>query len=555
MQELPDNSVLTVVYNARVWTGDTANPYSEALLLRGGRVAHAGSREEVLAMAQGLGAAHRREVDAEGASVLPGFVDAHVHLVDGGLRLKNLDLTSADTPDAFREAVRRYSEPRPADGGDRTRGERSGESGWLLGAGWDHERWDGVLPNRQWIDPLTASHPTLLTRSDLHMAVANSRALELAGIDATTPDPEGGAIFRDGDGTPTGVLVDRAIEMVLERIPEPSDAELDAAVDRAQHHALTFGVTQLHDMGEIPPSWRDLELLMRARDQGRLILRTHVATPLTEVQQLVDFIREQGRGDEWLWWGGVKGFVDGSLGAGTAWFKDSYADRPGRGITVTDLEELAEDIREADREGLQPIVHAIGDAAVEWLGGIYLGLEALNGPRDRRPRLEHTQHLTPGLEAMLGAAGIIAYMQPAHLVDDGSWMQGRIGTERCARAFAMRSLTEAGVPLAFGSDWTVASMNPLPGLEAACYRRPRGQKEPFHDSESITLDQALTAYTRGAATAGFSESFSGSLSAGKVADLVILDGDLLADGGEGVGERVVTRTFVAGQEMYTREGW
>lgn len=519
----------------RVWTGDPARPGASALLVRDGRLVAIGERSEVEAAAR-RGA---RVVDHRTSTVLPGFVEAHAHLVDGGLHLDRLDLSSADGRSRWDELV--------AGGAARSTHE------WVLGGGWDHERWGGELPSRAWLDGHTGARPALLTRCDLHLAVANSAALARAGIDDTTPDPEGGQILRDPEGRPTGILTDNAIRLVSDLVPTPTDADLDAALARACTHALRFGITQLHDKGTLPPSWRDLEVLERAEAAGKLPMRVQVATPVEQWAALKAHIASLGHGSDLLRWGTVKGFVDGSLGAGTAWFSRPYDDLPGEtGLAVTDLDELAADIASAWTAGIQPVIHAIGDAAVDWLADVYEGL----GPGREGtppPRVEHAQHLSPGTADRIARTGAVASMQPVHLVDDAAWLTRRLGGDRAARSYAVRTLMQAGVPLAFGSDWTVAPLDPFPGILAAMNRRGR-DGTVVAPREAISLEQALVACTAGGADAGWFRGETGRLLPGTRADFVVLDRDIFAgDAEQMMSEAGVVRTFVGGVQRFAAE--
>jgi len=524
-----------IVSGGRIWTGEPGADLAEALAVRDGRVMAVGSAEEIDAV---RGPA-TRVVDAAGGTVLPGLIDSHTHFLTGGFQLASVDLRDADTPEEFVRRIRAFATTR--------------EPGtWITGGSWDHERWGGELPDRAWIDSLTPEHPVFVTRLDLHMGLANSRALEEAGVTPEMQSPAGGEIVRDpATGRWTGVLKDEAMQVVRRAIPDPSPAEWDQALDAATRHALSLGVTQVHDVD----GWASLEVYERALAGDRLPLRVYAVVPMSSWERLRDRVTERGRGDERLWWGGLKGFVDGSLGSTTAWFHQPYADAPETsGLLTSDTAALRAWIMAADAAGLQPVVHAIGDRANDWLLDVYAELDSRNGRRDRRARIEHAQHLTPSAIDRIAELGVVASMQPYHAADDGRWAEKRIGPERIRTTYAFRSLLDAGAELAFGSDWTVAPLDPFLGIDAAVTRRTLDGANPegWIPEQRIGLVEALDAYTRGASHAGFSDRFSGTLTQGKVADLVVLNTDLFQLPETELASAVVERTFVGGVEVYRR---
>jgi predicted amidohydrolase YtcJ len=521
-----------------LWTGEGTR--ATALAAAGGRILAVGGDADV----SNLIGRGTRVVDLDGRTLLPGFVDAHTHFLVGGLRLAAVQLRDAHTR---AELVRRIAE--------RARGAERGE--WITGGDWDHERWGGELPRSDWIDSVTPTTPVFVTRVDLHMGLANSVALAAAGIAAGTPDPPGGTIVRDpASGAPTGILKDKAIDLLTRVIPAPTAADLDRALGAAERHALSLGVTQVHDMGPIPagPRWH-LATYRRARDGGRLGLRVYAFVAIEGWEEMHDLVSSHGTGDDRLRWGGVKGFVDGSLGSTTAWFWRPYDDAPAScGLTVTDLGRLREWIHRADAAGLHVAVHAIGDRANDWLLDVYGSAAAVNGPRDRRFRIEHAQHLGEGAIRRFGEQRVIASVQPCHLVDDGAWAERRIGADRVRRTYAFRSLADAGAPLALGTDWTVAPLDPLPNIAAAVTRRTRDGRHPdgWVSAQKISLEECLAAYTRGAAYAGYAEAHSGVLRPGAFADLAVISGDLFSVPPEEIETLHVTETFVEGEEVYRR---
>ena len=523
----------TVVYtDAVVWRGPGLVP-ADAFAVRDGRIVAVGRR----ASAEAAGADARVE-SLGGAFVSPGFVDAHVHLLSGGFQLASVDLRSARTPDDFRDRLAAFAATQPA-------------GTWIVGGDWDHEAWGGELPTRDWIDAVTPDHPVWVNRLDGHMALANSRALSLARVTEATPVPPGGEIVRGADGRLTGVFKDEAMPLVARAIPTPTDAQFDAALDRAQAHAFSRGVTQVHDMGSFG-GWDDLATYRRAHAAGRLTLRVRSMVALATWPRLATYVRRNGRGDDRLKWGGLKGFVDGSLGSTTAWFHAPYDDAPETtGLAVVDTVALARAIDGADRAGLQVAVHAIGDRANDVLLRAFSRAARANGPRDRRFRVEHAQHLSPWAIGTFGRDGVIASMQPYHVIDDGRWAAKRIG-DRVAGTYAFRSLLDGGAALAFGSDWTVAPMSVAEGLYAAVTRATLDGQHPagWVPAQKITVEEALDTYTRGGATAGFWERTTGSITVGKNADFVVLSADPRLVAPEALREIRVLRTVVGGETVY-----
>lgn len=528
-------AVNLVIVNARIWTGDARRPWADAIAVEGDRIKAVGSGAEVMKLAAGA-----RVIDAHGAMVVPGFTDTHVHFIDGGFRLASVQLRDARTPAEFTARIKAFAATVPA-------------GTWILGGDWDHQNWGGALPTRAWLDSITPDHPVFVTRLDGHMSVANSRALRLAGVTRATADVAGGEIVRGADGEPTGVLKDNAADLVFAVIPPPSAAMNDRALEAAMTYVAAQGVTAVHNMG----SWDDLETFARAHAAGRLRTRIYAAVPLASWERLAAYVRAHGgTGDAWFHYGALKGFVDGSLGSHTAAMLEPFTDAPGdRGLYVTSNEDRYAWIRGADAAGLQVMVHAIGDRAIREQLDLFARVAHENGPRDRRFRIEHAQHIAPADVARFGALGVIASMQPYHAIDDGRWADRVIGPERAKGTYAFRSLLDAGARVAFGSDWFVAPPTPLEGIYAAVTRRTLdGAHDPdgWVPGERITVEQALRAYTAGGAYAGFDEGQRGVLKAGMLADLVMLDRDLTRIPAPEIRDARVLLTMVGGRVVYER---
>ena len=521
-----------IVTGVRVWTGDATLPWADAVAVRGERILAVGSRQQI----EDLARPDTEQIDLPGAMVVPGFIDSHVHFLDGGFALASVQLRDAATPEAFTERIAAYADTL-----------EPGE--WILNGDWDHENWGGELPRRDWIDEATPDNPALVNRLDGHMVLANSLALELAGITADTEDVAGGTIVRDEDGEPTGVLKDNAMDLARKVVPDPDPDQLDRALDAISRHVLAHGVTSVHDMA----GWRSLATYRRAKESGRLLTRIYSVVPLKDWSRLAEEVDRTGRGDEWLRIGGLKGFMDGSLGSHTAAFFEPFTDTPeDRGFFINDLMDMENWIRSADAAGLQVMVHAIGDRANSALLDIYARVAEENGPRDRRFRIEHAQHIHPDDFKRFGALGVIASMQPYHAIDDGRWAEKVIGPERAKTTYAFRSVLDAGVPLSFGSDLMVAPPVPLMGIYAAVTRRTLDGAHPggWVPEEKITVEEALTAYTATAARAAFEEDLKGTITPGKLADLVILDRDLTRIPPEEIREARVLRTILGGETVY-----
>ena len=544
----PAGPVTLAVVNARVWTGDARRPWADALAVRGERIAAVGSSAEVRKLAAGTAA---RVVDARGQMLVPGFVDAHVHFVDGGFRLAGVQLRDARTREEFVARIAAFAATAP-------------EGSWITGGDWDHQGWGGALPERSWIDAVTPLHPVWVHRLDGHMALANSLALRLAGVTGESPEVAGGTIVRDAAGEPAGVLKDNAMPLVGRAVP-PASAELgDRALDAAMAYVARQGVTSVHNMG----SWSDLALFERAHQAGRLRTRVYAAVPLDGWERLRDTVAERagrdggdGRGDAWLRIGALKAFADGSLGSHTAAMLRPYADAPGdSGLFVTTPEDLHARTAGADRAGLHVIVHAIGDLAIRTQLDVFERVSREHGARDRRFRIEHAQHLDPADVGRFAALDVVASMQPYHAIDDGRWAERVIGAERSRMAFAFRSLLDAGARVAFGSDWFVAPPVPLDGIYAAVTRRTLDGAHPggWVPEQRITVDEALRAYTAAGAHASFEEGEKGTLERGKLADFALVDRDLTRVPPESIRDARVTLTVVGGRvvhELLTEEAY
>jgi len=529
-----------VIVNGKVHTVDAAKPEAQALAISGDRIRAVGTREEINAW---IGPA-TKVIDAHGASVLPGFNDSHAHFVDGSMLLSQVQLGDAVTREEFTRRVAAYA-----------RGLKKGE--WVLGGGWDHEKFPGAtMPTREWIDAVTPDNPAWLDRYDGHMGLANSVALKLAGVDRNTPDPPGGAILRDAGGNPTGALKDAAAGLIYKAIPAPSEERLTTAIHAGLDEARRVGLTSVQDISHAA-EMRVYQKLLRA---GALTARFYAITPIQEYQAQVDAGIAAGFGSDWIRTGALKGFADGSLGSTTALFFEPYNDAPDshglfNAMMLPEGHMLAM-AQPADAAGLQIAIHAIGDRAIHEVLTVYEEILSRNGPGParggRRWRIEHVQHLRPSDYEAFARLGVIASMQPYHAIDDGRWAEKRIGHERAKSSYAWRSLLDHDAKLAFGTDWPVAPLNPLLGLYAAVTRATVDGKNPggWIPEQKITLAEAIEAYTLGSAYAEFTDTQKGSLTPGKLADVVILDVDLFAIPPKKIKDAKVMTTVVGGKVVY-----
>ncbi|HEY2905003.1 MAG TPA: amidohydrolase [Vicinamibacterales bacterium] len=528
-----------VVTHAKVWTGDAARPDADAIAIIGERIVEVGGAREI----ERWRGAGTREIDAGGRRVIPGFNDAHVHFVDGGSQLDYLDLKDAATPEEFAKRI-----------GDRAKTMRAGE--WMLGGNWDDQNWTPArLPTKEMIDSLTPFSPVFLNRYDGHAALANSLALKLAGVTARTPDPPGGAIVRDAAGNPTGVLKDAAMGAVNRVIPPPTPERLQQAVKRAMDHAASLGVTSVQDMN---PPYEDIAVYADLANQGKLTVRISAAPMETGWQDQAKLGIHRSFGSDWLRLGAVKGYADGSLGSTTAFFFQPYTDAPNtRGLLSDEmqpLDQMRARLTGADKAGLQLCIHAIGDAAISQILDLFADVVKANGPRDRRLRIEHAQHIAPKDFDRFAALEVIASVQPYQAIDDGRWAERRIGPERVKTTYAFRTLIDKGVRLALGTDWPVAPLNPMLTLYAAVTRATLDGKNPngWVPEQKISLQQAVAAHTAGSAYAEFQEKEKGTIARGKLADLVILSDDIFSIPPAAIKDAKVQTTIVAGKIVYQR---
>jgi predicted amidohydrolase YtcJ len=526
-----------IIVDAIVRTMDPQQPIAEAVAIHGNRIVAVGSTAEIRALAS----TRTKVIEAKKRLLLPGFNDAHTHFLSGGFQLSSVDLRDANTPQEFAERIRSFASKLP-------------KGRWITGGDWDHERWpETKLPTRELIDAFTPDTPVFVNRLDGHMALANSLALKLAGVTKQTVDPAGGVIVRDPKtGEPTGILKDAAQSFVWKVVSPSTFEEKLAAARAASEYAARLGVTSVQDVS----AGVDVGVYQTLLDHGELKTRIYAVSPLPAWERLARTGVRAHFGSEMLRIGGLKGFSDGSLGSTTALFYDPYRDDPTTsGIPGDEMfpeGAMLERVLKADKAGLQIMIHAIGDRANELILTMFEQAEKENGARDRRFRIEHAQHLRSQDISRFSRDKVIASMQPYHAIDDGRWAEKRIGKERAKTTYAFRSLLDSGATLAFGSDWTVAPLNPILGIYAAATRRTLDGKNPggWVPEQKITVEEAVRAYTMGSAFAEFQEKVKGSITPGKVADLVILSRDVFTIDPKEIEQVKVMWTLVDGRVVY-----
>jgi predicted amidohydrolase YtcJ len=481
-------------------------------------------------------------IDGQGHSLLPGFNDAHVHFLPGGLQLDNVHLKDAPSPAEFAKRISERVDVTP-------------EGEWITGGIWDEQRWNpAALPSRELIDSLTPATPVFVIRYDVHMGLANSVALRLAGITARTPDPPGGRIDRDAGGQPTGILRDSAMGLVEKVIPPLTMEQRLRAVRRAMEYSASLGITSIQDMN---PTNEDIAAYMLLAARGELITRIYAIPMETDWQDQATMGIRRAFGSPHLRLGAVKGYADGSLGSTTAYFFEPYGDAPDTQGLLSDEMQSIEDVQErllrADAAGLQLCIHAIGDRANSIVLDMFEEIERRNGSADRRFRIEHAQHLAARDFQRFARLNVIASVQPYHAIDDGRWAEERIGPKRLPTTYAFKSLLDGGAKIALGTDWPVAPLNPMLTLYAAATRATLDGKhqEGWIPEQKLTLEEALSGYTLGAAYAEFQEGEKGSISPGKLADLVILQSDIFAIPPESLPEVKVDTTILGGKVLYS----
>src|SRR5215471_8331054 len=530
-------SATLVVTNAAVYTVDKRHPKAEAVAVIGDRIVAVGSRADI-DLWRGP---ETKVIDAGGKLLLPGFNDAHVHFIQGGAQLDQVQLTDAATPGEFAKRIAAQVKKTP-----------KGE--WVLGGRWDETRWPRPeLPTKALVDPVTGGTPIFIERYDGHEALANSAAMKLAGVDAKTADVAGGVIVRGASGNPTGVFKDAAMALMYKAIPSMTHEQRVRAARAAMKHAASVGVTSVQHMN---PEFADVSAYSELAEKGELTTRIYAVPMETEWRDQAKVGIRHAWGSSYLRLGAVKGYADGSLGSRTAYMFEPFSDDPGnRGLLSDEMHPVSamrERLMGANAAGLQVRVHAIGDRAISMMLDIFGDIEKEHGYHDQRFAIEHAQHMAQKDFERFANLHVIASMQPYHAIDDGRWAEPRLGHERARYSYAWRSFLDHGVTLAFGTDWPVAPLDPMLGLYGAVTRATLDGKNPggWIPEEEITLPEAIEAYTVGSAFAEFQEREKGSITPGKLADMVILSDNIFDLKPAAIRNAKVKTTIVGGKVVY-----
>jgi predicted amidohydrolase YtcJ len=514
---------------------------AEALAVLGDRILAVGARDEIMK----LKGPETKIVDLDGHFVMPGFNDAHMHLASAGLEKMNVNMVGAKTLDEFRDRLR-------------AKVEAAGPAEWVVGEGWDETLWPVKVPPTRWdLDEVSGNHPVYLERVDGHIGVANTRALQLASVTVASRDPEGGKIDRDDSGTPTGILREKAQEAVQAVIPKPTHEKRRQAIELALADLASHGVTSAQDYSQ----WDDFQIYEELEHDGKLTARISEWLPFDDsIEDLNKKRDSHPASDNMLHTGMLKGFMDGSLGSKTAALLEPYSDDPkNSGLPQYEAAKLNAMTKERLLAGYQIGFHAIGDKGIQLALDAFAEAEkaakdgkvkAADGGTDYRLRIEHAQVTTPQQILRFKELKVIASMQPSHLLTDMNWAESRLGPKRAEHSYAWAEFLRRGVVLAFGTDYPVEPVTPFRGLYSALTRISEDGKKSYYPAQKLNIEQAITAYTTGAAFAEFAEKQKGKLEPGMLADFVVLDQDITAALPPKILGTKVLRTVVSGKTVY-----
>ena len=528
-----------IITNAKVWTVDASRPTAQAVAVLGDRIVAVGSNAD----ADAWRGPKTEVIDAGGKLLLPGFNDAHVHFVGGGRQLDAIQLNDATSAEEFARRIAERARQTP-------RGE------WITGGRWDETKWSPpVMPTKELIDPLTPDTPVFVTRYDGHMGLANSVALRLAGITASTPDPPGGTVVHDAQGNPTGALKDAAEQYMRKVIPQLSHDQRLQAAKRALAYAASVGVTSVQNMSA---GYGDIAVYSELLERGELTARIYAAPSIMGFEDQANIGIRHAFGGPYLRVGALKAFADGSLGSGTAYFYQPFANNPAnRGLLSDEMNPISamrERMLAADAAGLQICTHAIGDEGISTILDLYADVIKAHGEADRRFRIEHAQHMAAKDFERFAQLHVIASMQPYHAIDDGRFVERYLGHDRASRTYAFRTFLDYHVRLAFGTDWPVAPLDAMLTVYAAVTRATLDDKNPggWFPEQKLTVAETVEAYTMGSAYAEFQENEKGSITPGKLADMVLLSDDIFSIDPAKIRDTKVLKTFVGGKLVYEK---
>jgi hypothetical protein len=509
-----------------------AHPVAQAIAVSGGKITAIGSNEDI----QKLKGPRTQVIDLGGHFVMPGFNDAHVHLGSGGFEKLNVNLIGSKSLDDMKQRIA-------------ARAKTAAPGEWIIGRGWDHTLWaEQVTPTRANIDSVTGDHPAIFNRVDGHIAIANTAALKVAGITTQTPDPHGGKIDRDDKGEPTGILRETAMSAVAEKIPHPTMAQRRRAAELALADAAQWGITSAQDNSD----WEDFLTYEQMEKEDKLTLRISEWLPFdAPVEQLVKMRQHHSHDDNMLHTTMLKGFMDGSLGSRTAAMLAPYDDDPkNSGIPRYEQDKLNALASERVEENFQLGFHAIGDRAARMALEAFAYAVQKTGKKNLRFRIEHDQVIAPEDFKKYKDLGVIASVQPNHLLTDMNWAESHIGPTRAKHSYPWKEFEDNGIPLAFGTDYPVEPITPFRGLYAAVTRKNEAGTREYYPEQKLTIHEAIAAYTTGAAYAEFAEDKKGQLTPGMLADLVVLDRNITKVPSADILQTRVLRTVVGGKTVY-----
>jgi hypothetical protein len=534
--------MIKIYFNAIVYTSDENNAWANFIITNNNKIAYVGNLENTTdkKIFDKYKDTADELIDLNKKLVLPGFIDSHAHIVMGGFYLLSVDLSNVKSKNEFIDTIKNYSENYP--------------NKPIYGGNFNQQNWDvKEFPQKDWVDQFTQNTPLFLHRMDYHSALANSYVLNLAGIDKNTPNPEGGDIVKNKvTGEPTGILKDKAMDLVSKYLPQRTEQEYFDACLATMNLAKKFGVTSIHDIAYE----NDFRIYQKLLKQNKLTVRIYTRLPIDKCNNLIECEFENNFGNELLKLGGLKAFADGSLGSYTAWFFEPYEDDKTSFGLATDI--LANGNLEkwailSDKNNLQLSIHAIGDKAISKVLDIAEKAEIENGKKDRRFRIEHAQHINKkDLDRFINH-NVIASMQPYHLFDDGCWAESKIGKDRLKTTLAFMSFIDKGIKVCFGSDFPVATLNPILGIYTAVTRHTANGLNPngLIPDEKITVEEAVKAYTINAAYAAFEENIKGSITPGKLADFIVLSKNIFDIDPNEIKNVIVEKTIFDGKEIYS----